>query len=321
MNLRAGFLFCVAPRFHSRLAWPERLRINGGIQCAAGRFYPRGDWRQPNAEELALLLGSPGTTACTSGAPDAILPPTQAALFTIPPHVRAAWWAVADGLRPASFRRGRSPLGRYAVPSQASDSDAACSQSPPRSLSDLAAPSDQQERPIEKTLAAGPTMEGYGDFVAGLIEFLRFKRLPLPEHCQFEVVATRPGQLSTRLDPTAGALAGLDFRCARAAEVHPARRLVAMINLGDEASHVVLLNLPPPAMAVMLAVEGRTATAHPSAAALCAAFFASLPEYPLVQVRLDPGDGLWLPDGPVVCDGYTQEKREIDIVMNIQTAG
>jgi len=259
VNLIAGFVFCVAPRFHSRLAWSDRLRTNGGVQCVAGRFYPRDDWRQPTAAELALLLGRPAATGWDS---DAMLPPTHAALFTVPPHVRAAWWAVA-----------------------------------------------------ERSKALDAAMDGYDGFVAGLVEFLRFKRLPLPERCQFDVVASRPGQLSTRLEPTAGSPTGLDFSCACAAPGHPARRLVAIINFGDEVSHLVLLNLPRAGMARLANIDD----ASPST--LCADFLAARSAYPLVRVQLEPGDGFWLPEDPVVCDGDTQEKREIDIVMTIHTAG
>jgi hypothetical protein len=60
------------------------------------------------------------------------------------------------GLRPASLL-GAAPVGRYAVPSHEVESRATSSPSQTLiSLSDLAAPSDQRERAIEMTPAAGP---------------------------------------------------------------------------------------------------------------------------------------------------------------------
>ena len=294
MNLHAGFPFRVAPRFHSHLAWTERLQVNSGVESVGECFYARGDWRAPDAQELALLLGADATAVWDA---EAVLPSSPAALLTLPSHLRAAWWSVAEGgLRPASVRRDRSPLGRYALPSPAPDSSAAGSRSP--TASD----------------------DRFDDFVAGVIEFLRFKRLPLPERCQFDVVASRPGQRSTRLDPT-GALAGLRVNCTPAASAPPGKRLVATMNLGDEATHVVLLNLLPTAIAALLPVAERLPVADSNALALWADFLATVSDYPLVRVRLDPGDGLWLPDGPVVYDGDTLGKRDIDVALMIQTAG
>src|ERR1019366_8367089 len=62
-----------------------------------------------------------------------------------------------SGLCPASLL-WTAPVGRYAVPSQERDSRATCSHLPaPSSLSDLAVCSDQRERAIEMTPAAGPS--------------------------------------------------------------------------------------------------------------------------------------------------------------------
>lgn len=59
MQLQAGFSFCIAPRFHSRLAWQERLRVNTGVEGDGRRFYPRDDWQLPSPAELALLVDDP----------------------------------------------------------------------------------------------------------------------------------------------------------------------------------------------------------------------------------------------------------------------
>jgi hypothetical protein len=91
-----------------------------------------------------------------------------------------------------------------------------------------------------------------------------------------------------------------------------------VINLGDEATRVVLLNLTPPLMGSLLAEQGQADATAAASTPLPARFFAAVPTYPLVGVRLDPGDGLWLPDCGVVYDGDTRGKQDIDIVLTIR---
>src|SRR5262245_31696806 len=96
--------------------------------------------------------------------------------------------------------------------------------------------------------SAVPTAgEDYRRFVTAVLEFLRFKRLPLPSRCDVDVLATRPDLKGIRLDPTTGELSGLGFSASGA------RRTVGLINLGDEATHLVLLNLPADGMRAHLA--------------------------------------------------------------------
>jgi hypothetical protein len=45
-------------------------------------------------------------------------------------------------------------------------------------------------------------------------------------------------------------------------------------------------------------------------------FFTARPTYPLLSVRLEAGDGLWLPTG-VVYDVCTLDKREVDVALTI----
>ncbi len=268
MQLQAGFLFRVAPRFHNRLPWSHRLQINGGVECSAQRFFPRNDWRKLSPGELALLIDECPQSAATARAPtlDTMLSPSRAGLLAIPSHLRASWWTVAE--------RADTSNGR---------------------------------------------MEGYESFVAQLLEFLRFKRLPLPEHCGFDVVASRPSQRSTHLDAAGESVMGLGFNTLLQGESRHASRLVGAINLGDEATHLVLLNLSPPAMCSILVRQGQTEITATSSPELLKQFFAALPDYPLVRLRLDPGEGLWLPNDAVVYDRDTQGKQDLDLVLTIRT--
>jgi len=121
---------------------------------------------------------------------------------------------------------------------------------------------------------------GYERFASDVLEFLRFKDLPLPPLCEIEVTVSRPDETRTRLH-----------------EATKAAPLV-VVNLGDEASHIIMSNLPPAATA------GRPYEARSA--------------YPLVRIRLDPGEGLWFPPCGVICDGWTREKRELDVLLIIR---
>jgi len=114
---------------------------------------------------------------------------------------------------------------------------------------------------------------------------------------------------------TTGELAGLDFN-----ETHAAgfvSRALGLINLGDEAAHLILLNLPLRGIRSVLAEQGQADDTGMSAHDLLARFFATWPTYPLVGVRLDPGDGLWLPGNSMVYDGDTRGKQELDLILTI----
>jgi len=151
----------------------------------------------------------------------------------------------------------------------------------------------------------------YERFASELLDFLRFKAVPLPALCEVRVTVSRPGQRGTRLDPTMGDLSGLG-----PAPSLPGTAEVAAINLGDEATDVVLLNLPPAAMADMIGGRAGSAPALPLTH-LVPRFFEARSGYPLVRIRLDPGEGLWFPAGDVVHDGWTCEKRDLDVVLTI----
>jgi hypothetical protein len=138
----------------------------------------------------------------------------------------------------------------------------------------------------------------FSAFAAEILEYLQFKRLPLPPVCAFAVMIQAPGQPSTHPD-----LGGLTAE-------PPGGPVLGGINLGDEASAVVFLNLGP-------------AQFHESAEpppARARAFLTTYPDYPLVQLALQPGEGFWLPHGPLILDGDTRGRTEIDVRLEIRPA-
>jgi hypothetical protein len=268
MHLERGFALTVAPRFHLPGAWPDRLRVNSGVEAREEHFFPRADWRLPAPEELALLASDDGAPAALDGFRREAL-----SLFHVPGHLRRRWW-------------------------------------------DLAA---RQDNP------AGLDTAGFQGFLRGVVDFCCFKGLLLLPTCACDVVVTAPGRTSTRLDASAGCLAGLAFDLPPTCPVPPAEgtapRPLGAVNLGDEATSLVLLNLP----AARLRDRLRTAPGAPSVCGtvgeLAQRFLTSFPAYPLVRVLLRPGDGYWLPAGGVISDGYTMDKQEPDVLLQVRQPG
>lgn len=159
-------------------------------------------------------------------------------------------------------------------------------------------------------------LPGYQRFVTQLVEFLSFKRLPLPAQCSFDVVASRPEQSSTRVNPSTQALAGLAHSAAGLPPLGAHLRTLAFINLGDEATHLVLCNLGRDDLHAFVPPERAPADTR----GLTAEFLRLYPDYPLIRIRLEPGDGLWLPETGAIVDGWTVGKQEADVILTL-TAG
>jgi hypothetical protein len=89
MNLQASSPIAVAPRFHLPFRVSERIQLSAGVEEHEGRYYPRLPWRNPTADELALLAGESAKQA----AHDALL------LFRLPEHLIARWWKLVESAR------------------------------------------------------------------------------------------------------------------------------------------------------------------------------------------------------------------------------
>jgi hypothetical protein len=162
-------------------------------------------------------------------------------------------------------------------------------------------------------------------FLRGVVDFCSFKGLPLLPTCAFDVVVTAPGRPSTRVDAAAACLGGLAFDLPSTSFVSLAERAtprpLGAVNLGDETTSLVLLNLRAAQLQDRLRTAQVAPDLCPTLGKLAQHFLKFFPAYPLVRVLLRPGDGYWLPTGGVVTDGYTMDKREPDVLLQIRQAG
>lgn len=162
-----------------------------------------------------------------------------------------------------------------------------------------------------RTDVATPGLERVFSDVA---ELLRFKQLPLPPRARFEVTVSAPGLPSTR---AAAGGAGLGFGERVGPDGTLARVALGGVNLGDEAAFLVFVPLPPAAISARLAAAGVGEAAELAPQALADRFLGTFPDEPLLRLRLEPGEGLWLPPFGVVHDGVTSGRKDLDVWLAI----
>jgi hypothetical protein len=155
-----------------------------------------------------------------------------------------------------------------------------------------------------------------------VVEFLAFKDLSVPHGACCDVVVTKTGQQFVHWVPEANRPAGL--RCSLAswapwpgAEESCWPRLWGGINLGDERTSIVLINL---ACRQLDAELRRRSPNQPDPAAvgdLAGRFLRAWPDYPPVRLILEPGEGYRLPGGGLILDSYLTDKQEPDVLLLI----
>ncbi len=139
--------------------------------------------------------------------------------------------------------------------------------------------------------------------VAGEIsEFLGFKRLPLPRPSTLEVVVHAPDLPSIK-----PAMAGL-------AAPLPWTGLCGGINLGDQETSLVVINLGE------RQVRERRLECSVETPFLdrVGVFLTAHPEYPVLRIRLQPGEGYWLPATELGFDCDTRGRGEVDVQLLIR---
>jgi hypothetical protein len=172
----------------------------------------------------------------------------------------------------------------------------------------------------------GGRLPGFEAFVSGVVEFLAFKDLAVPEGARCDVVVSNPGLQFVHRDLEANRPVGLQCNQApwvpwlRAEELHWPR-LWGGINLGGEETSVVLVNWSCRQLDAELR---RRSPDQPSPAVvgeLVGQFLRSCPDLPPVRLTLGPGEGYRLPRGGLILDGYAGDKQGPDVLLLISHQG
>jgi hypothetical protein len=259
VTLRPGCLIVVAPSFQLQVDWRQRILLGSGIESDGDGFFPRPDWRQPDAAELDLLARPP------------LSPPTRESLekclclFQIPQHLYAAWWHLVE----------TAPQ--------------------PRPLS----PERRGENPAR--------VQGFDAFVAKVAEFLAFKELHVPEGALFELLLSAPGLRSIHQNDMPPGLT-------------VSSRLWGGLNLGEESTSLVFINLPPADLLAEMRRHSPDPQSPETASEVGHRFLTMCADYPPVRLRLESGDGFRLPVGGLVVDFSTLDGTEPAVLLLIREA-
>jgi hypothetical protein len=183
------------------------------------------------------------------------------------------------------------------------------------------------ERVGDDSAEAG-RLPGYEAFLRQLGDLLAFKNLPIDEPANCDVVVSRPGQRSVRWDAAGGRALGLGctvppdtpWTLLKSQSLWRPR-LWGAVNLGEEATSFVLVNLPCRIMAEVLCGDFPDRASPATLGALIEQFLCAYPDVPVVRLTLNPSEGLRLPCDAMVVDGFPQDKREPDVLLLITEMG
>jgi hypothetical protein len=160
-------------------------------------------------------------------------------------------------------------------------------------------------------------LDGMEPFARAVAEFAQFKRVPLPRRCAFDVTLTSPHEDSIE-QPSAAQV----FRQSLVVEANGGRSpVVARINLGDERTALLFLNLSRSRMTELLDHQGYKAADSTETSDVVHTLLAQFATYPLVRLSLDPGEGVWLPTNEVIYGVDRSGKADLDVWLIVKDEG
>jgi hypothetical protein len=180
---------------------------------------------------------------------------------------------------------------------------------------------------LDRTRLTGTMhLEGFDVFVREVASLLTFKELPVPDGATFDLVASQPGQRSIHWNAGGTRPEGLAFDVSPQAPWPPCAegrpgRLWGGVNLGDEVTSLVLVNLAAQQMHDQLAVAFPDLAPAATHGELAERFLARLPDYPPVRLRIEPGEGYRLPAGGVLVDACTLDMEAPAVLLLIGDTG
>jgi hypothetical protein len=165
-------------------------------------------------------------------------------------------------------------------------------------------------------------LPGFESFASRMAEFLAFKSIPVPEGARCDVVVTGSGQRLVDGGSETTGPAGLKCNLAPWvswpwSEEQNLPRLWGGVNLGDEETSVVLVNLSCQQLAAVLHSRFPDQPAPATVGELVGQFLHFCADYPLVRLILGPGEGYRLPRGGLIVGSYLEGKQEPDVLLLI----
>jgi hypothetical protein len=167
---------------------------------------------------------------------------------------------------------------------------------------------------------------GFETFVSQVVDFLAFKNLAVPEGARCDVVVSNSGGNSFSARPEVDRPVGLHCTLAPwtpwpGAEDFGCQRLWGVINLGEEPTSVVLINLPCRHLDAELRRLYPDQPLPATVGGLVGQFLRCRSDYASLRLILGPGEGCRLPRGGLILDSYLGDKQEPDVLLLISQEG
>jgi hypothetical protein len=142
--------------------------------------------------------------------------------------------------------------------------------------------------PFSLENGGGSFVEGeqYRGFVSQVVDFFRFKAVPLSSKCKFEIVSNFPEIGHAMEVPGAEEC---DSRAALQVSMAVSEEVEVAVNLGDATSSLILVNLSIAQMESILGERGNTSRV--GGRSKVEQFFSCFPDYPCFRISLPPRMG------------------------------
>jgi hypothetical protein len=163
---------------------------------------------------------------------------------------------------------------------------------------------------------------GFESIVAQIVDFLAFKNLHVPEGARCDLMVSLPGQRSVPWGPEPERRVGLRSNLAASVPREDAQqlcwpRLWGGINLGDEETSLVLMNLSWPQLDAELCRRFPNQRSPLTVGEVAGQFLRSCSDYPPMRLIVGPGEGFRLPRTGVIVDTYLRDKQQPDVLFLI----
>jgi hypothetical protein len=163
----------------------------------------------------------------------------------------------------------------------------------------------------------------YRMFLAEAINFMiNDLTFSLSGECNCTIIVNKTGLISARQSHEYDLYTGLDIERRLLTDINTTTLSLskALINLGDEVSYFLFINLSLRQMTEMLECQQyflQTDTTSISDAALVRRFLSAFPDYPVIRLAIMPREGILIPVEHVIHDRSTLEKDELEVILTI----
>jgi hypothetical protein len=157
------------------------------------------------------------------------------------------------------------------------------------------------------------------EFIGPLVDYIRNRFAYKSEPFNHGIHVHRPGRETVTVNTASGKYLGLHLDSWEKYSVEARARSLnrVCVNLGAEPRHFLFVNLPLMNLVKLLAEESEGNSDRESES-VGAAFMSRFPGYPIVKVRVDPGEAYIAPTDNVIHDASTVGSKTPSITLTLR---